>query len=458
MFDQLKPKIVIVGAGSSSFGPITLYDLFQNVLQGGGSLVLIDTNPEALERMGGVASRMCDYFGVDVTIDREREVNETTINADTVLIAAEEDRIERWRVDWEILPRFGIRHTLGENRGPAGLSHTLRTVPLVLDVCRKLEHYAPHSVVLVMTNPEDRIAYAVRKYTDMQCFGFCDGLWDFKNNYVQPLLGVRGEDLYVEAAGINHAVWIQHISNAVTGENLYERLVSEARRQGWQPFGLHLYDTFGLWPHENDEHYGEYFPYACEFIDCQGYDFDGHLDMDREWKAAIDRLNADPAGMDDFVSAAASATWKVFGDAPPSLTIKGLFQGGPVIVPNANLPNHGSIEGLPDDMIIEVPAIASRSGLHGVRWGALPGPVLAILMREGQIQKLAAEAAAEGSRRKALSALLLDPHISSPAMAAEVLDAFLNAHSEYIPDYLWRGLREGKSEVPAPPMNKEEIV
>ncbi len=458
MVDQHKPKIVIVGAGSSSFGPITLYDLFKNVLHGGGSLVLVDTNPAALERMGGVAGRMCDYFGVDVSIARAHAVDETAATADVVLVAAEEDRIERWRVDWDILPQFGIRHTLGENRGPAGLSHTLRTVPLVLDVCRRLEQHAPRALVLVMTNPEDRIAYAVGKYTNMQCFGFCDGLWDFKNNYVQPLLGVRGEDLYVEAAGINHAVWIRHLSDAATGEDLYERLVGEARRQGWQPLGLHLYDTFGLWPHENDEHYGEYFPYACDFVDCKGYDFDGHLAMDREWKDAIDRLNADPAGMEDFVNAAASATWKVFGDAPPSLTIRGMFQGEPVIVPNANLANRGSIDGLPDDMIIEVPAIASRSGLHGIRWGALPGPILAILSREAQIQKLAAEAAAEGSRQKALSALLLDPHIASPAMANELLDAFLDAHTGYIPDHLWRGLRDPGSQAPCPPTKQEERV
>jgi hypothetical protein len=55
-----------------------------------------------------------------------------------------------------------------------------------------------------------------------------------------------------------------------------------------------------------------------------------------------------------------------------------------------------------------------------------------LLHREGEIQRLAAEAAAEASRVKALQALALDPHVSSPKAAEELLDAFLEEHAGFV--------------------------
>lgn len=433
---------VMIGAGSANFGPITIYDLLKNTLNDGDTLALVDVDESAVTRMVAVTERMVSFFGKDIEVRGGTDRRDFLRNADVVIVAAEQDRIGRWKKDWEIPQQFGIIHTLGENRGPAGLSHTLRTVPLVLEMVEDVESIAPRATVLVMTNPEDRIAYAIAQNTSVRAFGYCDGLWDFKHNLVEKLLSIPAEQMFVEAAGINHAVWITAIRHYETGEDLYPVLVDTARKTGFEPFGLHLYDRFGLWPHENDEHYGEYFNYAHEYMECKGYDFDGHINEDREWKANAEKMLSGDLEIDQFVEMVARNAWDVLGDTPPSLTIGGLYGGQPQFIQNVNIQNNGTIPGLPDDIIVEVPGVALPSGVRSVGIHRLPEPILQFVHREGVIQKLAAEAAFEGSRHKALLALELDTHVPTNALAEKLLDAFLDEHEAFISRDKLEGLRK----------------
>lgn len=434
-------NVVYIGAGSSNFGPAILLDLLENVLRTNDHLSLVDINEVALQLMDGAAHKMAAELGRKVGIRSETSREKVLPGADCVIVTAEEDRINRWRRDWEIPRELGIEHTLGENRGPGGLSHTLRTAPLILEIARDVERLAPDATMIILTNPEDRLAYAVTKYTGVRAYGYCDGLWDFRDHLVGPLLGLPGEKVHVHAGGINHAVWITDIRESETRRDLYPEMVRRARETGWQPFGLHLYEIYGLWPHENDEHYGEYFHYASEFMDCKGYDFDGHVQMDKEWKSKIESLVHGRYDAETFIRETRKFNWDVFGDAPPSDVIRGVHLGQPRFIPNANLPNLGKIVGLPDDMIVEVPGVANPSGIFGVGFPRLPEEVLVFLHREGVIQRLSAEAAVEGSRKKALSALMLDPQVRSAATAEKLLDAFLDAHADLIPAAQLKGLR-----------------
>lgn len=445
-------KIVFIGAASAVFGPVTIYDVLTQLSTDtrAPTLALVDTDSAALLRVHRIAEAMARQLGVEAAVESSTDRREVLAGAHSVIVAAEADRIERWRLDWEIPRRFGIRHTLGENRGPAGLSHTLRTVPLVLDIASDIEELSPEATVIIMTNPEDRVAYAVNHYTGLRAYGYCDGLWDFKHHYLEPLLGIPGERIFVEAAGINHAVWITTLRDtknhdagnrdAATGVDLYPRLLAETADGSWQPLGRHLYERYGLWPHENDEHYGEYFPYACELIECPGYDFDAHLREERQWRSAAEEVIAGTRDPARFTSEVADAVWEVFGDAPPSAVIRGVHlgapPGGPQYLHNANIANRGHIPGLPDDMVVEIPGLASPAGVHGVGMHRLGPALLSFLQREGTIQRLSAEAAAEGSRTKALTALELDPHVGSPATAEALLDAFLEAHRGYVRESL----------------------
>lgn len=427
-------KVVVIGAGSVIFGPPLLYDLIRNIESRNLVISLVDIDEEKLGLISNAADVIGSVEAAEVEIESSTDRTEVLEEADFVLITVEEDRIERWKLDWEIPKEFGIEHTLGENRGPAGLSHTLRTVPLVLGIAEDVERLAPQASVLVLTNPEDRVAYAVENYTSLKVAGYCDGPWDFKDRYLGTLLGIPGEEIYLEGAGINHAIWLRKIVHRPTGKDLYPDLLQKASRKDWQPFGQHLYKTYGFWPHENDEHYGEYFNYACDYIDCNGYDFAAHLEKAENWKAMLEALEKEEYREEDFVRNVADLYWKVFGDSPPSDVIRGVSCGEERFLPGIDITNDGKIPGLPEDMIVEVPAVATPGGISGIKWEAFPDELTSFLYREAVIQRLSAEAAAEGSRNKALKALLLDSHIDDPRTARNLLEEFISVHEDYFPE------------------------
>jgi alpha-galactosidase len=240
-------KAVVIGAASANFGPVSVYDLLSTVLSSDGELALVDVRETELRQMAEFAALLARRVGSDARVTWSTDRTEVLKRADTVIVSAEVDRLAAWEADWEIPHRYGIGHTLGENRGPAGLSHTLRTAPLVVAIARDIERMAPDAVMFIMTNPEDRLAYAVRAYTSVDAIGYCDGLWDFRDHVLGPALDMRGEDIYVDGAGINHAVWIRSLIDTRTGSDLYPRL-REAGTHGFQPLGQHLYRRFGLWP------------------------------------------------------------------------------------------------------------------------------------------------------------------------------------------------------------------
>ena len=41
-----------------------------------------------------------------------------------------------------------------------------------------------------------------------------------------------------------------------------------------------------------------------------------------------------------------------------------------------NVPNHGALAGVPDDVVVEVPAIVNKSGIHPLRVDPLPEKIL----------------------------------------------------------------------------------
>ena len=56
-------KIVIIGAGSASFGPTTLATLLRNEMLRGSHLALVDLDPQRATNAARVAERMNDAWG-----------------------------------------------------------------------------------------------------------------------------------------------------------------------------------------------------------------------------------------------------------------------------------------------------------------------------------------------------------------------------------------------------------
>lgn len=100
-----------------------------------------------------------------------------------------------------------------------------------------------------------------------------------------------------------------------------------------------------------------------------------------------------------------------------------------------NIPNHGLIDGLPENAIVEVPAIINRSGIHGQQIGTMPSGITALLQREVVTSQLCIDSVVKGDRTLALQSLLLDPTVTDLDQAAQVRDHILNQSRRFLPQF-----------------------
>jgi alpha-galactosidase len=100
-----------------------------------------------------------------------------------------------------------------------------------------------------------------------------------------------------------------------------------------------------------------------------------------------------------------------------------------------NIPNHGAISNLPDETIVEVPATISAAGIQGIAVGGLPEPIGELCRREAALVEMVVDTAVTGDRNLALQTLLLDPMINDIGRARMILDDYLQAFANYLPQF-----------------------
>jgi alpha-galactosidase len=431
-------KIVLIGAGSVSFGASMLRDLFaaREELRG-STITLVDINPEALQVMAQVAQRLNEVTGKPFVIEAATDRCKGLPGAQFVIISVAVKRNERWQLDFQIPLKHGVKQVLGENGGPGGLFHAMRNIPLLLDICRDIERLCPDALVLNFTNPEGRLCLAASRTTNLRFVGLCHGI-GMAQTAIGQVLDLPSEEIDPKAGGLNHFSWILDLRRKSTGEDLYPAFKQAMADKKFETindnshcFGIklshYLMDTFGYWPLPSDDHVGEYLSYAWEYCGLEGYDFNG---AERRAEENWQRLRRWARGQEppDKLLQRPSGERAI----PIIVGVLGNTHQHELAV---NIPNTGFIPNLPDWAIVEVPAIVDATGVHGLSIGPLPEPIAAMCHIQATIIDRAVEAGVHGDRHAALEALLLDPVVHGISQAEAVLNEMLEAHQDFLPQF-----------------------
>ncbi len=356
-----------------------------------------------------------------------------------MIISIAVERNKRWKLDFEIPLKHGVKQVLGENGGPGGVFHAMRNIPIVLDICRDIERIAPGALVLNYTNPEGRICLAASRYTGLQFVGLCHGI-GMAQDVISQVTGIPVEDIDPKAGGLNHFNWILDLRRKSTGEDIYplfKRLIAEQDLEhvtmdgGWG-FGVklsrYLMDVYGYWPLPSDDHVGEYLSYAWEYCGFEGYDFEAADRHGRELYAELRAIAAGEKPVDTYLERTSGEI------AVPIIT--GVLGNTHQYELAVNLPNRGLIPNLPEWAIVEVPATIDATGVHGAPLGPLPEPIAAMCRTQIAVIDRLVEAAVHGDRNLARQALLLDPTINSISQAEAILDELLAVHADLLPQFM----------------------
>jgi alpha-galactosidase len=422
-------KLVAIGIGSVIFGVELLRDVFRVPEFRGAELWLVDLDPGALGRMAGLAERLNQAAGWDVTVHSTPDRTDALPHADFVVTAVAVDRLRSWRTDHELALKHGFASVLSENGGPGGLSHTLRSVPLMVEIARDIERLAPAALLLNYTNPANRVCLALSRHTTVQTIGLCHSVAGQIDDCAK-LLGRNRAHLDVHAAGSNHFTWFLSIRDATDGTDLMPEFKRRTiASDSTEPLVRLITQRLGVRPAIGDDHIGEYLPWAAEVIGTRGYDFDGLAERGRR---ASEMLEAWGSGDVSVAPLLAEPSEEASVDHSAAEIMGDMVAGRTRRRPSFILPNDGLIDNLPADSVIEAPGLVEDGQPKGIPVGAMPEAVAALVGRELAIQDVAVEAALEGSRDLALQALLLDPVVSSAYAAEAFLDDVLDTHREHL--------------------------
>jgi alpha-galactosidase len=458
---MLPTKVVIIGAGSASFGLNTVSALIGSKRLQGSHLALVDRNAETLALMFRLAERLNREWDAGMMLSAHVHHVDALDGAAFVVSAIEVPPREKlWRSDYEIPLKHGVRQPYAENGGPGGFAHAARNIGPVLEIVHDMEHTCPDAWFINYTNPMVRICDAIARYSQIKVVGLCHQihagygmvgyvLADVLNIDVPegeisthahpelwPRLGILARQALkkvdIKAAGLNHFTWILDLRDKRTGEDLYP-LFAE-RWAGFdptfEPLTRRVYDAFGWFPIPGDEHLCEYLSWVSDPVtepwdkyEISLYDWDlmdqlreyGHEDIAKMGQGQRDiahLCDADSEGALEIIENIASASNHYH------LAV--------------NLPNQGYITNLPAGAIVEVPGLVSGAGVQGVGVGDLPAGIAELCRRETAVVRLCVDAVVHGDRRAALQCLLLDPVITDLDVARRILDDYLETYRDYL--------------------------
>ena len=461
---MLPTKVVVIGAGSASFGLSSLANLMSSERLRGSRLALVDRNAELVDSVGHLAQRLNREWDAQMTVTTHTHHAEALDGAKFVINSIEVPPRERlWRSDWEIPLKYGVRQPHSENGGPGAFAHAARNIGPVMAFVRDMEQICPDAWFISYTNPMMRICDAVARYSDIRVVGLCHqyhvgyqlvGLmladylgfedWepfhdtDEAPSSWEPRLAMRRRTkprVHIKAAGLNHFSWMLEVYDRQTGEDLYPLFAERWANhdQNFEPLTRRLYDACGIFPTAGDGHLSEYVPWVSDPVTkpWEKYhlhlsEWDLHERMRGEGHEEIRRMADGEAGVNHLREAESEGALEI---------IESIAGAGTHFHLAVNLPNRGYIPNLPDGAIVEVPAVSTGAGVDGVSVGPLPEPVAELCRREVAVVRLCVDAAVSGDRQAALQCLLLSPCVTDMDVARQILDDYLETYREHLPQF-----------------------
>lgn len=446
-------RIVLIGAGSVSFGLATMGDLMtvgMDRLQG-STIVFHDLDPNALRRTTGVFKMAMEEYAkesnepIPYKIESTTDPNVALKDANYCVMSIEHgNRMKTWAEDYYVPRKLGCIQIYGENGGPGGAFHTWRQVPPMLEICKKMEDMCPKAWMLNYSNPVPRITLALSKATKIKVVGLCHGI-SSGIAAVSAILGTQVNDFDFTSVGTNHFFWMIKVTaknaftmrkygphpevNVTPGTDLTPYIRSRGvtwAQERELPLIEELLTTFGYMTYPGQSHPGEFLHFADKYCPSSKYDFKEFQRSGDEMKAKCDRTLE---GKEN------NYWWQKFSNERAIPIIDEIEHDLRAHEHAVNILNNGCVSNMPDDCVVEIPATVDAQGIHGQKIGRLPQGVAQLCQQQASIQQLVADAAITGDYTTAIQALSVDPMVPSPRVARALFDEMLNLQAHLLPQF-----------------------
>ena len=462
-------KIAFIGAGSTVFAKNLLGDILSYPELASSTISLHDLDPARLHTTQIVAQRIAQGLGalprIEATLDRRAAL----AGADYVISMFQIAGYKPGTViDFEVPKRYGLRQTIADTLGIGGIMRGLRTIPVLLDVCRDMEALCPDAILLNYVNPMAMNTWAIHRATGIKAVGLCHSVQGTAEQLASDIDVPVGEINYL-AAGINHmAFYLRFERKTAAGvEDLYPKLrqvAAEGRVPDWNRVRYEMLTRLGYFVTESSEHFAEYVPWfikrdrpdlierfnvpldeyiqRCE-LQIAGWEFVRTLIENPAaadvggLRQMLEAANVVPAVIEAVVRQATEFDKVQRSHEYGSGIIHSMETGTPRVI-YGNVMNHGLIDNLPQGCCVEVPCVADKNGIQPTHIGALPPHLAALMQTNINVQALTVEAALTGRREHIYHAAMLDPHTAAELDLDQIwrlVDDLIAAHGDWLPAY-----------------------
>lgn len=428
-------KIVTIGGGSSYTpelvdGFLKRYDTLPV-----RELWLVDipAGEEKLKVVSAFARRMVKRAGVPMEIHTTLDRREALPGADFVTTQLRVGQLEARVKDERIPLKHGI---LGqETNGAGGLFKGMRTIPVIINICRDIEELCPRAWLINFTNPVGMVMEGINRYTDFKrIIGLCNVPYGM-HKAVADMLEKPMDEVQVTMGGLNHMVYVTKVETDgrdVTGEVL----------KNWGAQGVVKNIKAVSWDHD--------FITQLGVLPCS---YHRYYYMTKEYLAEALKAYERHETRAELVSGVEEELFSLYHqetltEKPEQLSKRGgaFYSDSACNLINSiyndkgdiqvvNTVNHGAIHNFKDHEIVEVSCKITKAGPVPVAVGEMPAAVNGLMQQIKSFEIAGSAAAVSGEYNQALMALMINPLVASQDTAKAVLDELLEAHKEYLPQF-----------------------
>jgi 6-phospho-beta-glucosidase len=384
---------------------------------------LMDIEAERLGIVGDFCRRMVEHAGAGFQISITTELGPALDGAGFVLTQIRVGGQAGRHKDIQL----GLRHGLigQETTGVGGFAKALRTVPVILDICREMESRCPRAWLINFTNPSGLVTEAILKHGRKRAIGLCNNPINLKID-VAGYLSVEPGKVELDYIGLNHLSWVRRI--LVDGNDVLPRILEAVTGAG-RPANI---------PEELD--------YPPGFLKSLGMIPSSYLRYYYLTKKALAELQAKKKSRAEEVMEVEEELMQVYRDPAAKEKPEALAKRGGANYSRAafeliraihldlseihvvNVQNQGTIACLPPDCAIEV---ACRVGTGGANPLPLDPPepqIRGLIQQVKAYEELAVSAAVTKSRRTAIMALCAHPLVADAELSEILVKEIENDH------------------------------
>lgn len=433
-------KIAFIGAGSIGFTRGLVRDLLTFPAFTDCTLALMDIDSERLAFAKHAVERIVDAGHYPAKVLATMDRIEALKDADGVVCTILAGGVNVWRNDIEIPKKYGVDTNIGDTRGPSGIFRALRTIPVMVNICKDIDQYCPNAIFLNYTNPMAMLCRAMQQVSKVQLTGLCHSVQGTAM-MLANWIGAPMEAITYLCAGINHQAWYLNFKwNGKDAYPLIHQAVEKPDIYNVEQVRNEMYLHLDYYVTESSGHNSEYNPWFRKRPDLiekycthgtgwnpgeYAYIVKEYLKREDNWKIDVDKWMSEPVDLNRGHEYASSIFNATVGD-------------GTMFEFNGNVRNYGLIDNLPEGCCVEVPILASKRGLDPIHVGPLPEQLALLNNISARCEELAVEGSLTGDPRKIFHAICFDPLTSSVLSLSEIknmVDEMFDANKEYLPQF-----------------------